>query len=99
MALIVFGAGLSGVYVIASNQLGEQDKALLRAVARIELRAGGASLATQMRLPKVGTENELQKVETTSELPKQLIPFPSATDKSFFLLDKQSKKKRKNGYF
>lgn len=77
-----FGAGLSGVYVIASNQLGEQDKALLRAVARIELRAGGASLATQMRLPKPDTENGLRKVEATSGLPEQLIPFPSAKDKN-----------------
>ena len=53
-----FGAGLSGVYVIASNQLAAEDKALLMAVARVEFRAGGASIETQMRLPKVETENE-----------------------------------------
>jgi cellobiose phosphorylase len=63
-----FGEGLSGVYVIAANQLAAEDKALLMSVARVELRAGGASLATQMRLPKVGTE---------SGLPEELIPLPS----------------------
>ena len=68
-----FGAGLSGVYVIAANQLSAEDKILLMAVARVELRAGGASLATQMRIPKVETENGW---------PEQLIPSPSANDKN-----------------
>ncbi|MGM0875246.1 MAG: GH36-type glycosyl hydrolase domain-containing protein [Bacillota bacterium] len=68
-----FGAGLSGVYVIASNQLATEDKALLMAVARVELRAGGASLATQMRLPKGEKENGL---------PEELIPLSSVNHKN-----------------
>ncbi|WP_199617509.1 GH36-type glycosyl hydrolase domain-containing protein [Paenibacillus alkalitolerans] len=47
-----FGAGLAGVYVIPANQLREEDKTLLAAVARIVLRAGGPSFAAQIQLPK-----------------------------------------------
>ncbi|SMQ61055.1 Cellobiose phosphorylase [Bacillus sp. OV166] len=88
-----FGVGLSGVYVIASNQLSAEDKALLMAVARVELRAGGASLATQMRLPKgemengmhkIGTPNGLLKDETENGMPEQLIPVTSAKNKIVF---------------
>ncbi|MFP5108616.1 GH36-type glycosyl hydrolase domain-containing protein [Neobacillus sp. C211] len=79
-----FGAGLSGVYVIASNQLAAEDKALLMAVARVEFRAGGASLETQMRLPKVESENGLPKAETENRLPEQLKPVPSAKNKYVF---------------
>ncbi|MFB5196926.1 GH36-type glycosyl hydrolase domain-containing protein [Neobacillus sp. KR4-4] len=76
-----FGAGLSGVYVIASNQLAAEDKALLMAVARVEFRAGGASIETQMRLPKVETENEPLRSETKNGLPDQLNPVSSARNK------------------
>jgi cyclic beta-1,2-glucan synthetase len=67
-----FGAGRSGVYVIAANQLTESDKALLYMVSRMVFNAGGASFKAQMRLPKA-------EIEVT--LPAKLIP--SATSKSY----------------
>ena len=47
-----FGAGVSGIHVIAAGQLAEEEITLLRAAARLELYAGGASLAAQMRPPR-----------------------------------------------
>jgi cyclic beta-1,2-glucan synthetase len=47
-----FGTGAAGIHVIAANQLPEESLALLSAVARVRLKAGGASLAAQLRLPK-----------------------------------------------
>ena len=47
-----FGAEMSGVYVIAANQLTEEDKALVLSVARVDLHAGGASFSSQLRMPR-----------------------------------------------
>jgi cyclic beta-1,2-glucan synthetase len=50
-----FGAGLSGVFVIPANRLTGEDLALLRAVVRMEFRAGGSSFRAQMRPPRAET--------------------------------------------
>lgn len=42
----------AGVFVIAANQLADEDKTLLFAVSRVVLRAGGPSLRAQLRLPR-----------------------------------------------
>lgn len=60
-----FGAGVSGVYVIPANQLTEENKTLLKAVARVDLRAGGPSLFAQIRL---------SKEEAQIAVPEQLNP-------------------------
>lgn len=76
-----FGEGLSGVYAIAANQLNQEDKNLLLAVARVILRAGGASITAQIRLPKLKAQDVFperlipstsQKKYPISELQKQL---------------------------
>nr|WP_318505666.1 glucoamylase family protein [Bacillus sp. T3] len=72
-----FGAGLSGVYVIASNQLADEDKNLLQAVARIELRAGGPSIGAQLRLPKQATALELPELLETTETKRKEYPTSS----------------------
>jgi cyclic beta-1,2-glucan synthetase len=64
-----FGEGVSGVYVVAASQLPETDKILLQSVARAVLRAGGASLFAQIRLPN--SKSELL-------LPGLLVPEPSS---------------------
>lgn len=43
-------SGEGGVYVIAANQLADEDKSLLFAVSRIVLRADGPSLRAQLRV-------------------------------------------------
>lgn len=64
-----FGAGMSGVYVVPANRLTKDDKNLLRAVARLEFRAGGPSISAQMRLPKKEMELALPEpfIPTSSE--------------------------------
>ncbi|MUT64825.1 glucoamylase family protein [Paenibacillus sp. NEAU-GSW1] len=47
-----FGTGAAGIHVLPTNRLTAEDIALLKAVARVTLRAGGPSLAGQLRLPK-----------------------------------------------
>ncbi|MDF2925697.1 MAG: glycosyltransferase [Paenibacillaceae bacterium] len=47
-----FGAGAAGIHVIADSQLGAEERTLLAACARVTLRAGGASLSAQLRLPR-----------------------------------------------
>jgi cyclic beta-1,2-glucan synthetase len=49
------GAGPGGVYVIAANQLPDEDKTLLLAVSRVVLRADGPSLKAQIKLPRRDT--------------------------------------------
>ncbi len=44
-----FDKGMAGIYVIADNQLAEEDRTLLMAAARVVLRADGPSLAAQLR--------------------------------------------------
>jgi cellobiose phosphorylase len=66
-----FGAGLSGVYVLAAGQLMEVDKMLLNSVARISLNAGGASLLTQLKLPSDITNTEFPEILTVDENPKK----------------------------
>ncbi len=68
-----FGFELSGVYVIAANQLEAADKSLLMSVARIILQAGGASFKSQIRL---------QKANPKDALPKKLV-VKAKTDKVF----------------
>ena len=64
-----FGEGVSGVIVVAVNQMQETDKVLLEAVARVTFRAGGPSFYAQMRVPK--KKDELP-------LPELLVPDPSS---------------------
>lgn len=47
-----FGAGSAGIHVIPDNRLNEEDRTLLLSVSRVELKAGGPSLISQLRLPK-----------------------------------------------
>ncbi|CAG7658165.1 GH36-type glycosyl hydrolase domain-containing protein [Paenibacillus allorhizosphaerae] len=47
-----FGAGSAGIHVIPENRLGEEDRTLLAAVARVVLNAGGPSISGQLRLPR-----------------------------------------------
>ena len=54
-----FGVGSTGVYTIAGSQITEEDMSLLMAAARVVLRAGRASLMSQLRLPKSRVEEEL----------------------------------------
>ncbi len=63
-----FGAGSAGVHVIAGNQLAGESLNLLQAAARVRLKAGGASLAAQLRLPKS---------ERALTLPKELPLKPN----------------------
>ncbi|MFC4769557.1 GH36-type glycosyl hydrolase domain-containing protein [Effusibacillus consociatus] len=49
------GAGPGSVFVIAANQLPDEEKTLLLAVSRIVLRADGPSLRAQIRLPRSDT--------------------------------------------
>jgi cyclic beta-1,2-glucan synthetase len=44
-----FGHGVSGIHVIPVHRLEEEEKLLLLAAARVNLQAGGASLASQLR--------------------------------------------------
>ncbi|MDF2934945.1 MAG: glycosyltransferase, partial [Paenibacillaceae bacterium] len=44
-----FGHGVSGIHVIPVHRLTEEDRLLLDAVARVNLQAGGPSLASQLR--------------------------------------------------
>lgn len=44
-----FGQGLSGIHVIPVHRLTEEDRRLLTAAARVNLHAGGPSLASQLR--------------------------------------------------
>ncbi|SDY04575.1 Cellobiose phosphorylase [Evansella caseinilytica] len=62
-----FGEGVSGVYVIAANQLPDEDKALLAAVARMEFRAEGPSFYRQLQVR--GKNNAMP-------LPDVLVPEP-----------------------
>lgn len=66
-----FGAGLSGVHAIPANQLTEEDKTLLMAVSRITLKAGGASLKAQLRIPEPKEEDAL---------PEKLIPVTNTNE-------------------
>ena len=45
-----FGTGAVGIHVIPVNRLSGEDQTLLMAVARVVLKAGGPSLASQLRL-------------------------------------------------
>jgi cyclic beta-1,2-glucan synthetase len=47
-----FGEGAAGIHVIPDNRLTDEDRTLLAAAARVVVRAGGASLAAQLRLPR-----------------------------------------------
>lgn len=46
-----FGAGAVGIHVLPESLLSEEDRTLLLTVARVVLRAGGPSLAGQLRQP------------------------------------------------
>ncbi|WML44711.1 GH36-type glycosyl hydrolase domain-containing protein [Neobacillus sp. PS3-40] len=85
-----FGAGLTGVYVIAGNQLAEQDKALLMAVSRINLRAGGASLKAQIRIPELKDQDAL---------PEKLDPEASSGRKKFSSIQVKSEDTKDWLYF
>jgi cyclic beta-1,2-glucan synthetase len=77
-----FGAGLSGIFVIAANQLAEPDKALLMSVSRVILRAGGASLKAQLRIPKLPSQKTL---------PDNLVPKSSLESNSNHTLKENTK--------
>ncbi|HEX7057266.1 MAG TPA: glucoamylase family protein [Bacilli bacterium] len=47
-----FGAGADSVHIILAGQLAKDERTLLIASARVVLRAGGPSLAAQLRLPR-----------------------------------------------
>lgn len=47
-----FGAGPADIHVIPDDRLSADDRTLLVAAARVTLRAGGPSLAGQLRLPR-----------------------------------------------
>ncbi|TLS48684.1 glycosyl transferase family 36 [Paenibacillus antri] len=47
-----FGAGAAGIHVIPANSIPDEDRTLLFSVARVILKAGGPSLAAQLRLPR-----------------------------------------------
>ncbi|TVY07452.1 GH36-type glycosyl hydrolase domain-containing protein [Paenibacillus cremeus] len=51
-----FGAGAVGIQVLPVGRLSEEDRTLLLSVARVVLKAGGASLVGQLRLPKRDAE-------------------------------------------
>lgn len=53
-----FGAGHAGIHVLPASTLTEADRALLQAAARLSLRAGGPSLAAQLRLPQLPEAGE-----------------------------------------
>lgn len=54
-----FGESAAGIRVIPDNRLEEADRVLLAAVARVSLKGGGASLVSQLRLPRVTDELRL----------------------------------------
>ncbi|HZG56247.1 GH36-type glycosyl hydrolase domain-containing protein [Paenibacillus sp.] len=62
-----FGAGAAGIHVIPASTLPEEGRTLLFAVARVALRAGGPSLAAQLRLPRT---------EPADAWPAPLEPLP-----------------------
>lgn len=56
-----FGAGHAGIHVLPVGRLSEADMTLLLSVSRLTLKAGGPSLAVQLRLPRraaVDSSNE-----------------------------------------
>ncbi|GGF95066.1 glycosyl transferase [Paenibacillus abyssi] len=57
------GAEPAGIAVIPANQLPEEDRTLLIAAARVQLRANGPSLKAQMKL-----------LRGAAELPPELVP-------------------------
>lgn len=61
-----YGAESTGIQVIPVDQLTEDDRTLLFATARIAFKAGGPSIAAQMRISK-----------KTEKLPSELIPETS----------------------
>lgn len=71
-----FGAGSSGVFAIPANQLPEEDKNLLMAVARLILKAGSVSLTAQMRIPK--EEDDSTRREKLVSIPPPVSQSPSS---------------------
>ncbi len=47
-----FGAGAAGIHVLPADTMSAEDVTLLKAVSRLMLRAGGPSLAGQLRTPR-----------------------------------------------
>lgn len=54
-----FGNDRGGIFLVAANQLSEEDKTLLLATARVLLRAGGPSLKAQLKLARGSGQQEL----------------------------------------
>ncbi|MCZ8513949.1 glycosyl transferase family 36 [Paenibacillus filicis] len=86
-----FGTGAAGIHVIPEKRLSEEERTLLMAVARVALRAGGPSLASQLRLPRRANAaplpEPLQRTVVRSRLqaaPPLPAPLLEAKDVHFY---------------